>query len=183
MHGAGTRGYALRSAAARASAASLQWGVVLFVAFVMYNSAPVPLWNWIKLSDLLTIAGGLMFIVPFYQLSVRVKTREHAPSPWVWQVLPVVGMVLMIIGLLIPNDFVSFGAVALCDVLYFLGCVGMLMIFVYPLHCSKTTWRAARTATSSHSSGPCILIAVPMGTAFLMEMTVCRYPGCMFKYS
>ncbi len=51
-----------------------------------------------------------------------------------WQVLPVVGMVLMIIGLLIPNDFVSFGAVALCDVLYFLGCVGMLMIFVYPLH-------------------------------------------------
>ena len=49
--------------------------LVLFVAFVMYNSAPVSLWNWIKLSDLLTIAGGLMFIVPFYQLSVRVKTR------------------------------------------------------------------------------------------------------------
>ena len=71
--------------------------LVLFVAFVMYNSAPVPLWNWIKLSDLLTIVGGLMFIVPFYQLSVRVKTREHAPNPWVWQVLPVVGMVLMII--------------------------------------------------------------------------------------
>ena len=70
--------------------------LVLFVVFVMYNSAPVPLWNWIKLSDLLTIAGGLMFIVPFYQLSVRVKTREHAPNPWVWQVLPVVGMVLMI---------------------------------------------------------------------------------------
>ena len=167
MHGAGTRGYALRSAAARASAASLQWGVVkqrgyapapanarrgdtmkhrnayiisgigaivLFVAFIMYNSAPVPLWNWVKLSDLLTIVGGLMFIVPFYQLSLRAKTREHAPNPWVWQLLPVVGMVLMIIGLLIPNDFVSFGAVALCDVLYFLGCVGMLMIFVYPLH-------------------------------------------------
>lgn len=108
--------------------------IVLFVAFVMYNSAPVPLWNWIKLSDLLTIVGGLMFIVPFYQLSVRAKTREHAPNPWVWQVLPVLGMVVMIIGLLIPNDFVSFGAVALCDVLYFLGCVGMLMIFVYPLH-------------------------------------------------
>lgn len=75
-----------------------------------------------------------MFIVPFYQLSVRAKTREHAPNPWAWQLLPVVGMVVMVIGLLIPNDFVSFGAVALCDVLYFIGCVCMLMIFVYPLH-------------------------------------------------
>ncbi|PAU68323.1 permease [Bifidobacterium criceti] len=106
--------------------------VVLFVAFVMYNAQPVPLWNWIKLSDILTIIGGLMFIVPFYQLSVRTKAREHAPNPWVWQVLPAVGMFVMVVGLLIPNDFVSFGAVALCDVLYFIGCACMLMIFVYP---------------------------------------------------
>lgn len=106
--------------------------IVLFVAFLTYNAQPVPLWNWIKLSDILTIVGGLMFIIPFYALSVRVKTHEHAPNPWVWQLLPVVGMFLMVVGLLIPNDFVSFGSVALCDVLYFLGCVGMLMIFVYP---------------------------------------------------
>ncbi|KFI58500.1 hypothetical protein [Bifidobacterium choerinum] len=106
--------------------------IVLFVAFLMYNAQPVPLWNWIKLSDILTIVGGLMFVVPFYSLSVRIKAQEHAPNPWVWQLLPVIGMFLMVVGLLIPNDFVSLGSLALCDVLYFLGCVGMLMIFVYP---------------------------------------------------
>lgn len=105
--------------------------IVLFAAFLTYNAQPVPLWNWIKLSDILTIVGGLMFVIPFYTLSVHVKTREHAPNPWVWQLLPVVGMFLMVVGLLIPNDFVSLGSLALCDVLYFLGCVGMLMIFVY----------------------------------------------------
>ncbi|PAU69013.1 permease [Bifidobacterium italicum] len=106
--------------------------IVLFAAFLTYNAQPVPLWNWIKLSDILTIVGGLMFVIPFYTLSVHAKTREHAPNPWVWQLLPVVGMFLMVVGLLIPNDFVSLGSLALCDVLYFLGCVGMLMIFVYP---------------------------------------------------
>ncbi|RSX46442.1 permease [Bifidobacterium castoris] len=106
--------------------------IVLFAAFLTYNAKPVPLWNWIKLSDILTIVGGLMFIIPFYALSVRIKTQGHAPNPWVWQLLPVVGMFLMVVGLLIPNDVVSLGSLALCDVLYFLGCVGMLMIFVYP---------------------------------------------------
>lgn len=108
--------------------------LILFVAFLMHNSAPVPLWSWIKLSDLLTIVGGLMFIIPFYNLSVRTKTHERAPHPVVWQVLPVVGMAVMVIGLLIPNDFLSMGAIALCDVMYLVGCVLMLLIFVYPWH-------------------------------------------------
>ncbi|MEE1296952.1 MAG: permease [Bifidobacterium sp.] len=108
--------------------------LILFVAFVMYNSAPVPLWDWIKLSDLLTIVGGLMFIIPFYNLSVKAKTREHAPNPWVWQVLPVVGMVVMVVGLLVPNKVVTLGTIDMCDILYLIGCVCMLLIFVYPTH-------------------------------------------------
>ena len=39
--------------------------LVLFVAFLFYTSAPVNLVGWFKLSDLLTIIGGLMFIIPF----------------------------------------------------------------------------------------------------------------------
>ncbi len=84
--------------------------IVLVVAFIRYNSAPVPLCNWVKLSDLLTSVGGLMFIVPFYQLSVRAMTREHAPNPWVWQLLPVVGSVVMMIGLLIREEINGVGA-------------------------------------------------------------------------
>ena len=56
--------------------------LVLFVAFLFYTSAPVNLVGWFKLSDLLTIIGGLMFIIPFYIVSVRRKMRDNAPNPW-----------------------------------------------------------------------------------------------------
>lgn len=107
--------------------------LILFAAFIMYNTNPVPVWSWVKLSDLLTILGGLLFIIPFYQISVYSKTRDHAPHPFVWQVLPVIGMFIMIVGLLIPNDFLSWGAIDLADICYFVGAVLMLLIFVYPL--------------------------------------------------
>ena len=106
--------------------------LVLFVAFLFYTSAPVNLVGWFKLSDLLTIIGGLMFIIPFYIVSVRRKMRDNAPNPWAWQYLPVIGMVLMVIGLNFPNGKLTVGVIDLCDVLYLFGCVFMLMIFVSP---------------------------------------------------
>ena len=106
--------------------------LVLFVAFLFYTSAPVNLVGWFKLSDLLTIIGGLMLIIPFYIVSVRRKMRDNAPNPWAWQYLPVIGMVLMVIGLIFPNGKLTVGVIDLCDVLYLFGCVFMLMIFVYP---------------------------------------------------
>lgn len=106
--------------------------LVLFIAFLCYTSTPVHLFGSLKLSDLLTIIGGLMFIVPFYIESVRRKSEDNAPNAWAWQYLPVAGMVLMIVGLIIPNHAVNLGVIDLCDILYLFGCVFMLMIFIYP---------------------------------------------------
>lgn len=106
--------------------------LVLFLAFLLYNSHANPSWGTLKLSDVLTIIGGLMFIVPFYSSSVRVKKHDQVPNNWIWQGLPVVGMVLVCVGLLIPNTVALFPLLSLPDLMYLIGCVLMLIIFVYP---------------------------------------------------
>ncbi|NEG69507.1 permease [Bifidobacterium choloepi] len=107
--------------------------LVLFAAFLLYGTNANPNWGTIKLTDILTIIGGLMFIIPFYLGSVHAKTRDGAPNNWLWEGLPVAGMVLVCAGILIPNSVGVFSVMSLPDIMYLVGCLMMLPIFVYPI--------------------------------------------------
>ncbi|KFI68570.1 hypothetical protein [Bifidobacterium magnum] len=106
--------------------------LVLFIGFLLYGSAQNVHWGSLKLSDVLTIIGGLLFIVPFYAVSVAMKKRNHVPNNWIWEGLPVVGMILVVVGILIPNSVGLFPLLSLPDIMYLIGCILMLLIFVYP---------------------------------------------------
>ncbi|RSX54860.1 NADH-ubiquinone oxidoreductase chain 6 [Bifidobacterium dolichotidis] len=111
--------------------------LVLFAAFLVYGSASNTSWGTVKLTDILTIIGGLMFVVPMYLASVRRKSEHHAPNAWIWQGLPVVGMALIIVGLLIPNGQPLWSMFSLPDCFYLIGVLLLLFIPCYPLGALK----------------------------------------------
>jgi hypothetical protein len=106
---------------------------VLFAAFLLLQSAPVFLIGTIKLTDMLTIVGGLLFIIPIYMDSVRRKDDAGAARRVVWGVIPPIGMIVVCFGILLPNSLTVFGVVEWADVLYLLGTIMMLPIFLYPI--------------------------------------------------
>ena len=90
---------------------SLAGMVVLFLAFLMFQTPAVPALGTVKLTDVMMIVGGLMFIVPIYQDSVARKTADDAPNRVIWYTLPPVGIAVVCVGLLIPNAVGFFWAV------------------------------------------------------------------------
>lgn len=114
--------------------------LVLFSVFLVFQMPSIPSWGTLKLTDILIIVGGLMFILPIYFDSVRRKGAHNAPNRWVWAVLPPVGIVAVVIGVLVPNSAVTFGMVSLPDLLYLLGCLAILPVFVYPLYEVERDW-------------------------------------------
>lgn len=106
--------------------------LVLFVVFLMFQMPGMPAWGTVKLTDILMIVGGLLFIVPIYMDSVRRKDDDGAPNRWVWSTLPLVGMAVVCVGILIPNSIGFFSLFPLADVFYLVGCLLILPVFVYP---------------------------------------------------
>ena len=94
--------------------------LILFAVFLMFQMPGMPAWGTVKLTDILMIIGGLLFIVPIYMDSLRRKE------------LPPVGMAVVCIGILIPNTVGFFSLFPLADVFYLVGCLLMLPIVVYP---------------------------------------------------
>jgi hypothetical protein len=97
------------------------------------QSAPVFLIGTIKLTDIFTIVGGLLFIIPIYMDSVRRKDDAGAAHRVVWSTIPPIGMIVVCFGILLPNSLTVFGVVEWADVLYLLGTIMMLPIFLYPI--------------------------------------------------
>lgn len=106
--------------------------LVLFIAFLMYQMPSIPAWGTVKLTDVMMIVGGLLFIVPIYVDSLRRKGNDGAPNRWVWATLPLVGMAVVCVGILIPNSIGFFSLFPLADVFYLVGCLLILPVFVYP---------------------------------------------------
>lgn len=107
--------------------------LTMFVAFVLFQTWPLVLFGTVKLTDVLTLAGGLMFIIPVYLDSVKRKRADNAPNPVVWSTLPPIGMAVVCIGILMPNSLTFFHLCSLPDVFYLVGCLMMLPIFLYPM--------------------------------------------------
>lgn len=95
--------------------------LILFAVFLMFQMPGMPAWGTVKLTDILMIVGGLLFIVPIYMDSLRRKDDDGAPNRWVWATLPPIGMAV---------EF--FSLFPLADVFYLVGCLLMLPIVVYP---------------------------------------------------
>ena len=112
---------------------SLAGMVVLFLAFLMFQTPAVPALGTVKLTDVMMIVGGLMFIVPIYQDSVARKTADDAPNRVIWYTLPPVGMAVVCVGLLIPNAVGFFGLFPLADLFYLVGCLLILPVFASPM--------------------------------------------------
>lgn len=107
--------------------------VVLFVAFVLFvSSTPVPAFGTVKLTDMLGILGGILFIGPVWRDSVVRKTADGAPHRVIWAVLPLIGTVVVCVGILIPNTVTVFSLFPLADLFYLVGCLMILPVFVYP---------------------------------------------------
>lgn len=106
--------------------------LVLFIAFLMYQMPSIPAWGTVKLTDVMMIVGGLLFIVPIYVDSLRRKGNDGAPNRWVWATLPLVGMAMVCVGILIPNSIGFLSLFPLADVFYLVGCLLILPVFVYP---------------------------------------------------
>ncbi|MBW3083158.1 permease [Bifidobacterium phasiani] len=106
--------------------------LVLFIAFLMYQMPSIPAWGTVKLTDVMMIVGGLLFIVPIYVDSLRRKGNDGAPNRWVWATLPLVGMAVVCVGILIPNSIGFLALFPLADVFYLVGCLLILPVFVYP---------------------------------------------------
>lgn len=106
--------------------------LVLFIAFLMYQMPSIPAWGTVKLTDVMMIVGGLLFIVPIYVDSLRRKGNDGAPNRWVWATLPLVGMAVVCVGILIPNSIGFLSLFPLADVFYLVGCLLILPVFVYP---------------------------------------------------
>ena len=96
--------------------------LILFAVFLMFQMPGMPAWGTVKLTDILMIIGGLLFIVPIYMDSLRRKDGDGAPNRWVWATLPPVGMAVVCIGILIPNTVGFFSLFPLADVFYLVGC-------------------------------------------------------------
>ncbi len=106
--------------------------LILFAVFLMFQMPGMPAWGTVKLTDILMIVGGLLFIVPIYMDSLRRKDDDGAPNRWVWATLPPIGMAVVCVGILIPNAVEFFSLFPLADVIYLVGCLLMLPIVVYP---------------------------------------------------
>ncbi|OZG68664.1 hypothetical protein [Bifidobacterium eulemuris] len=106
--------------------------LVLFVSFVMFTNPDVPAWGTFKLTDALAIVGGVLFIAPIYRDSVARKTADGAPNRVIWATLPPVGVVVVCVGIMIPNAVSLFGLFPLADVFYLIGCLMILPVFAYP---------------------------------------------------
>lgn len=106
--------------------------LILFASFVIYEAGGNRAWGTIKLTDIMIILGGLMFILPFFFSSVVRKSADNAPNRFVWFWLPLIGIVLVVVGILLPNSVASIGSVSLPDWMYLFGCLFMLLIFCYP---------------------------------------------------
>ena len=106
--------------------------LILFAVFLMFQMPGMPAWGTVKLTDILMIIGGLLFIVPIYMDSLRRKDDDGAPNRWVWATLPPIGMAVVCVGILIPNAVGFFSLFPLADVFYLVGCLLMLPIVVYP---------------------------------------------------
>ena len=65
--------------------------LILFAVFLMFQMPGMPAWGTVKLTDILMIVGGLLFIVPIYMDSLRRKDGDGAPNRWVWATLPPIG--------------------------------------------------------------------------------------------
>ncbi len=107
--------------------------LTMFVAFVLFQTWPLVLFGTVKFTDVLTLVGGLMFIIPVYLDSVKRKRADNAPNPVVWSTLPPIGMAVVCVGILIPNSLTFFHLFSLPDVFYLVGCLMMLPIFLYPM--------------------------------------------------
>lgn len=107
--------------------------VVLFAAFVMFQMPSIPAWGTVKLTDVLMIAGGLLFIMPIYMDSLRRKSKDGTPNRWLWQTVPLIGVAVVSIGILIPNTVSFLSLLPLADVFYLVGCLMILPVFAYPL--------------------------------------------------
>ena len=108
--------------------------LVMFVAFVLFQTRPIVLFGTLKLTDVFTIAGGLMFIIPVYRDSVQRKSADNAPNPTLWSTLPPIGMAVVVAGILLPNSVTFFHLFSLPDLFYLVGCLMMLPIFLYPMN-------------------------------------------------
>lgn len=107
--------------------------LVLFAAFMLFvSSTPVPAIGTVKLTDMLGILGGILFIGPIWRDSVMRKTADGAPHRVIWAVLPLVGVVVVCAGILIPNTVTVFSLFPLADLFYLIGCLMILPVFVYP---------------------------------------------------
>lgn len=106
--------------------------LVLFAVFLMFGIPSLPAWGTVKLTDILTIIGGLLFVLPMYIESIKRKDAANARHRWVWYYLPIVGIALVCVGIFIPNSVMFFGLVPFADVLYLIGCLLMLIIYAYP---------------------------------------------------
>ncbi|EFA22607.1 hypothetical protein [Bifidobacterium gallicum] len=111
--------------------------LVLFVAFLVYGTAWNASWGTVKATDLLTIIGGLMFVWPLYAASVRRKRKDGVANAWIWQGLPAVGMVLIVVGLLLPNGPSVWGLFTLPDCFYLVGVLLLLLIPFYPINAAE----------------------------------------------
>lgn len=106
--------------------------LILFAVFLMFQMSGIPAWGTVKLTDILMIVGGLLFIVPIYVDSVRRKDDDNASNRWMWANLPPVGMAVICIGIVIPNAVRFFSLFPLADVFYLVGCLMILPVFIYP---------------------------------------------------
>lgn len=52
--------------------------LILFAVFLMFQMPGMPAWGTVKLTDILMIIGGLLFIVPIYMDSLRRKDDDGA---------------------------------------------------------------------------------------------------------
>jgi hypothetical protein len=106
--------------------------VVLFIAFLLLQTPVISVLGTIKLTDILILIGGLLFVIPIYMNSVRRKTAQNAPNQTLWKILPPIGMAIVCIGVLLPNSLLIIGAINLPDIFYLIGCLMMLPIVLYP---------------------------------------------------
>lgn len=106
--------------------------LVLFVSFLLFTNPVVPAWGTLKLTDVLAIIGGVLFIAPIYRDSVARKTADEAPHRVIWATLPLVGVAVVCVGIVIPNAVTFFTLFPLADVFYLVGCLMILPVFVYP---------------------------------------------------
>jgi uncharacterized membrane protein len=106
--------------------------LVLFATFLMFTNPDVPAWGTVKLTDVMGIVGGVLFIGPIYLESVKRKIEDEAPHRVVWGTAPLVGIVVVCVGILIPNQVSVSTLFPLADLFYLFGCLMILPMFLYP---------------------------------------------------